>query len=69
MPAGPGSGLATTPAVPQPSDAAARADLEDGLHPVLRVADHAAGAEPLAADLELRLDHGQQVGVRAWRRR
>ena len=33
--------------------------------PVLRVADHSPGAEPLPADLELRLDHRQQVGVLA----
>ena len=64
LPAGPGSGLATTPAVPQPSDAAAAADLQDGLHPVLGVAHHSPGAEPLPAHLELRLDHRQQVGVR-----
>src|SRR5919107_1146773 len=36
---------------------------QDGVLPVRRVAHHAAGAEALAADLELWLDHGQQVGL------
>ena len=43
-------------------------DLEDGVGAVPAVADHSPGPEPLAAHLELRLDHRQQVGVRAARR-
>src|SRR3954447_3441783 len=37
--------------------------LQHGGHPVLQVAYHAPGAQPLPADLELRLDHRQQVGA------
>ena len=37
--------------------------------PQLRLPDHAAGAQRLAAHLELRLDHRHQVGVRAPRPR
>src|SRR4051794_13168406 len=39
--------------------------LEHGLHPVLGIAHHSAGAEPLPPDLELRLDHGEEGGIAA----
>src|SRR4051794_15985173 len=39
-------------------------DRGDRVGPVPEVADDAAGTEPLPAHLELRLDHGQQVGAR-----
>ncbi len=44
-------------------------DVVDDLAPQLRVLDHAALADPLAADLELRLDHRQAVErARPWSR-
>ena len=57
LPDGPGSGLGATPAAPQPRAAAAPATAATASAAQRRVADHAARAEPLPADLELRLDH------------
>ena len=49
---------------PSPSAAAAAATSQHRLGAQRRVADHAAGADPLLADLELRLDQQHQVAVR-----
>ena len=64
LPDGPGSRLRVTPRIDQPSRAAAAATLAHRVRAQSRVADHAAGAQPLPADLELRLDHRQQIAVR-----
>src|SRR3954453_14949924 len=37
--------------------------LEHGPHPVFGLAPHPPGAEPLPPDLELRLDHREEVGI------
>ena len=62
LPDGPGSGLVVTIRAPQP----ARRRLprpRTPPRPAARVADHAALADPVLADLELRLDHQRQVAV------
>ena len=64
MPEGPGSGLRATARAPQPRRAGrARRRASDRLGAQRRVADHAALADPVLADLELRLDHQRQVAV------
>ena len=64
MPDGPGSGLV----VDHPGAPAAAGRRvghgDDGLGPQPGVADHPALADPVLADLELRLHHQRQVGVR-----
>ena len=65
LPEGPGSGLAVTPRTPSPSSAACAGHGPHGLGAQLGAAYHAAAAQPLLADLELRLDHQYQVGVGA----
>ena len=62
LPLGPGRGLAVTPRTPRPSCAACCGDVPHRVGAQRRVADHSAARQPLLAHLELRLDHGQQVG-------
>ena len=50
------------PRTASPSSAAARGDREDRLAPIGGVA-HDALADPLAAELELGLDHGQDLAA------
>ena len=70
LPAGPGSGLAVTPATPSPSARAPpRRPPRTASARSAGLAHDAAGAEPLLPDLELRLDHQHQVGVRRRRQR
>jgi len=61
LPFAPGRTDATTPRVPSPSAARGARDAFDGGGAQCRVPDDTAGAELLAADLELRLDHQQEV--------
>ena len=64
MPAGPGSGLTcTATGAPAERGRAASATVVDRLGPQRRVAHDAALADPVLADLELRLDHQHQVAV------
>ena len=62
-PTGPGSGLAVTPTVCQSSSAARRGDREHRVGAQLRVGHDPAGADLILADLELRLHHGNDIGV------
>ena len=55
MPDGPGSGLAVTALAPQPERGRGVGHRRHRLGAQARVADHAALAEPVLADLELRL--------------
>ena len=63
LPDGPGSGLVVTIRAPQPRARGRVGDADDRLGPQRGVADHAALADPVLADLELRLDHQRQVAV------
>ena len=63
MPDGPGSGLRATPAAPSPSARRGPATPSTASARCAGIADHAAGAEPVLAHLELRLHHRQQVAV------
>ena len=63
FPDGPGSGLVVTIRAPQPRGRSRVGDTDDRLRPQRGVADHAALADPVLADLELRLDHQRQVAV------
>ncbi len=63
MPDGPGSGLAVTSTVCQPSSAARRATVSTASARSCGIADHAARAHAILADLELRLHHGNDIGV------
>ena len=60
LPAGPGSPEDAKPSTAAPAAARPR-DRHDRLAPQRRIAHHAALADPLAPDLELRLDHHQRV--------
>ena len=64
LPDGPGSGLAVTPTVCQCSSAARRATASTALRAQTRVVHHPARAHPVLADLELRLHHRNDIGVR-----
>ena len=63
MPDGPGSGLVVTARAPQPRARRRGRDGRDRGGPQVEVADDAALADPVLADLELRLDHQRQVAV------
>ena len=64
LPDGPGQrAAASPPGRPSRAPAAASATVRDRLGPQRGVADHAALADPVLADLELRLDHQRQVAV------
>ena len=61
LPDGPGSADGALPTTAAPVRASRVGDLVDHLAPQIRVLDDAALADPVAPDLELRLDHGQAV--------
>ena len=70
LPAGPGKrARGDTRARPARWPRRPLGDRRDRLGPQRRVAHDAARAEPLPADLELRLDHQDEVGVRRRARR
>ena len=64
-PPAPAAGEACTPRVPRPSRSAARATASTTSARAAGIAHDPAPTEPLAAHLELRLDHQHQVAVRA----
>ena len=57
------AGWWSPPGLPSRGGAAAAATAVDRVRTMAEVAHHAALAEPLLADLELRLDHQHQVAV------
>ena len=63
LPDGPGSGLAVTPTVCQPSSAARRATASTASARSVGIRHDPAGADPVLADLELRLHHGNDIRV------